>query len=213
MNPADSHIIVFTRLPCEGKNKTRLIPALGAHGATMFHDRLARHTLSRVSGFCLSHPEARLVVSMDGGSVRDGKEWLGEYDIREQGEGDLGERMERAVHDAFAGGARKVLVIGTDCPELDHSTLQRALDMLDHHPLVFGPAHDGGYYLVGLSEPVSIIFQDVVWGGPDVLAQSLAAAGKSKLAAGLLEYLSDVDVPEDLPAAELALGEIPSALR
>lgn len=206
MNSGGTHLIVFTRLPCEGQNKTRLIPALGAAGAADFHDRLARHTVGRASAFCQAHGNVKLVIWLDGGSPHEGKEWLGAHDFREQGCGDLGERLERAVQDAFSEGAHRLLVIGTDCPELNHATLAEALELLDHHPLVFGPAIDGGYYLVGLSAPSPIIFRKIEWGGAEVLAQSLAAAGKAGLSAGLLGSLPDVDTPEDLPAAEIALA-------
>lgn len=208
MNPGNSQLIVFTRLPCEGRNKTRLIPALGAAEAAMFHDRLARHTIHRAATFCASAKDVELVIRLDGGSTHDGKAWLGDYDFREQGAGDLGERLERAVRDAFSRGASKVLVIGTDCPELDSANLADAMDLLNHHPLVFGPACDGGYYLIGLSLPCSAVFRNIAWGGADVLRQSIAAAQTAELSVGLLKYLPDVDVPEDLPAAERALGQI-----
>ncbi len=196
-----SQLIIFTRLPCAGRNKTRLIPALGAAGAAQFHDRLARHTMLQAEVFCLAEPQVRLVIRLDGGTAQDGIAWIGEYDFREQGEGDLGDRLERAVNDAFAEGAGKVLVIGTDCPELDAATLTTAMQILDKHPLVFGPAEDGGYYLVGLTEHCAQIFQNIAWGGADVLAQSLAAAEFAHRSVGLLKSLADVDVPEDLPAA------------
>lgn len=147
------------------------------------------------------------MIRLDGGSTHEGRAWLGDYDFREQGAGDLGERLERAVRDAFTEGANKVLVIGTDCPELDSSVLSEAMDLLTDHPLVFGPAYDGGYYLVGLSEQCPAIFQNIAWGGPEVLAESLAVAKAAGLSVGLLGYLADVDVPDDLPAAEVALGQ------
>jgi uncharacterized protein len=207
MTCGESQLIVFTRLPCEGRNKTRLIPALGAAGAAAFHDRLARHTVQRASAFCVASQNVKLVIRLDGGSAQAGQAWLGRLDFREQGEGDLGERLVRAVRDAFTEGANKVLVIGTDCPELDAATLNQAMDLLDHHPLVFGPAIDGGYYLVGLTKPDSVIFENIAWGGADVLTQSLAAAESAGLGVGLLGFLPDVDLPEDLPAAEVALGK------
>ena len=195
-------LIIFTRLPCPGRNKTRLIPALGEAGATHFHDRLTRHTLSLARNFCKSDPDIQLIVRLDGGSSEEGQEWLGKCDIRAQGEGDLGERLDRAVNEAFLDGVRQVVVIGTDCPELDERILGEAFVALLEHPLVFGPACDGGYYLVGLSAPFPAVFQNIDWGGPEVLRQSLAAAP----GACLLESLPDVDVPDDLPAAMIALG-------
>ena len=68
--------------------------------------------------------------------------------------------------------------------------------------LVFGPAADGGYDLVGLSRPCPAIFRNIEWGGPRVLIQTLAAALDSGFHTSLLEVLSDVDVPEDLSSTE-----------
>jgi rSAM/selenodomain-associated transferase 1 len=200
-----NQLIVFTRLPCEGRNKTRLIPALGAAGAARFHDRLARHTIGRAEEYC-GNSGARLVIRLDGGTPADGRDWLGDHLFKEQGDGDLGQRLDRAVNAAFDDGARSVVVIGTDCPELDQADLAAAFDTLLRHPLVLGPAHDGGYYLVGFSKPCPAVFQNIDWGGPRVFAQSLAAAGNAGLAVGILRSLADVDVPDDLPAAEAVLG-------
>lgn len=199
------HLVIFTRLPCAGRNKTRLIPALGEEGAARLHDRLARHTFALARSFCLKEPDLKLIVRIDGGSPEEGKKWLGECDIHEQGPGDLGERLDRAVREAFEQGARQVVVIGTDCPELNERILSDAFEALLEYPQVFGPAYDGGYYLVGLSAPCSALFQSIEWGGPEVLRQSLAAAPD----AYLLETLPDVDVPEDIPAAMIALGKDP----
>lgn len=168
-------LIIFTRLPRAGRSKTRLIPALGAEGAARFHDRLARHTLGRAAEFCRSG-DVQLVIQLDCGTPDDGMAWLGNHDFREQGQGHLGERLDRAVRAAFAEGAQRVVVIGTDCPGLDQAILADAFGMLHDFPVVFGPAHDGGYYLVGLSELNSHVFKDIEWGGSQVFAQSLAAA-------------------------------------
>jgi len=196
------HLIIFTRLPCPGRNKTRLIPALGAEGAAKFHDRLARHTFGLASAFCRKDAELKLIVRLDGGTPEEGRDWLGECDIREQGGGDLGERLDRAVNESFLEGAQQVVIIGTDCPELDERILEDAFEALQTHPVVFGPACDGGYYLIGLSAPCPAVFQSIAWGGPEVLRQSLAASP----GAHLLETLPDVDLPEDLPAAMNVLG-------
>ncbi len=202
----ENQLIVMTRLPCEGRNKTRLIPALGAAGAARFHDELARHAVGRASSFCMTFPNARLVVRLDGGSPREGKDWLGECDCRVQGDGDLGARMRRAAGEAFAEGATRVVIIGTDCPSIDERILGKAFDALEAHDLVYGPALDGGYYLIGMSKPSDGIFEGIDWGTGEVLAQSLAAAEKAGHRVAMLDPLADVDVPDDLPAARLVLG-------
>jgi uncharacterized protein len=200
-------LIVMTRLPREGRNKTRLIPALGAKGAMAFHDRLARHTIGRASSFCMMGKGRKLSVCLEGGTPIEGKTWLGEdgFDCREQADGDLGERMRIASEEAFNDGAEKVIIIGTDCPGIDESTFSETEGLLEHNDLVFGPALDGGYYLIGLAKPISAVFEAIPWGGQDVLEHSLLAAGREDLKTALLGPLPDADFPEDLPAAEAEL--------
>lgn len=204
-------LIVMTRLPREGRNKTRLIPELGAAGATAFHDRLARHTIAIASFFCAGENNRRLQIHIEGGSPAEARDWLGDHtlDCREQPDGDLGKRMEKAVTEAFAGGAGKVIVIGTDCPSLDEATLDEAERLLDGHDLVFGPALDGGYYLIGLREPCPGVFANIPWGGDGVLAASLEAARAAGRKTALLRPLADVDRPEDIIAAEESLSRPP----
>ncbi len=113
--------------------------------------------------------------------------------------------MQCAVELALSEGARRILVVGTDCPSIDESVLEMAFDSLDHADLVFGPAADGGYYLVGQCRSCPAVFSGIDWGGPQVLVQSLAAVRKSGFHAAILEVLSDVDLPEDLPAANAVL--------
>ncbi|MFU8894685.1 MAG: TIGR04283 family arsenosugar biosynthesis glycosyltransferase [Luteolibacter sp.] len=199
-------LIVMTRLPREGRNKTRLIPALGPAGATAMHERMARHTVGRASAFAMLRDTVSLRVLVEGGSPVEAHHWLGGGSFRKQESGDLGQRLEAAVYDAFADGARRILIIGTDCPSLNEFTLAEAFDALDRADLVFAPADDGGYVLVGLSSPCAAIFHDIDWGGPDVLRQSLDAANRSHKHVHLLAPMSDVDLPEDLPAAEAALA-------
>jgi uncharacterized protein len=198
-------IIVMTRLPREGRNKTRLIPALGPMGATEFHDRLARHAIGRASAYALMNPGTKLQVQLEGGSALEGQNWLGEIDCYVQKDGDLGQRLQAAVEQAFSEGADRVLVMGTDCPSLDEPLLAEAFDSLERADLVFGPAADGGYYLVGLTRLNREIFENIEWGGPQVLKQSLAAAATCRLHVSLLGIHSDVDVAEDLSAANAIL--------
>ncbi len=198
-------IIVMTRLPCEGRNKTRLIPALGTIGAADFHDRLARHAIGRASSYAMMHPGTRLQIRLEGGTAVEGKIWLGDIDCRVQGNGDLGARLHAAVEQAFADGARRVVITGTDCPSIDEPLLAKAFQALERADLVFGPAADGGYYLVGLNKPCPGIFTNIEWGGPQVLNQSLAAAAACGAHVALLDARPDVDTPDDLPAANAAL--------
>jgi len=198
-------LIVMTLLPGEGKNKTRLIPALGPSGATAFHDRLARHTIGRAPSFTLLHPKTRLQIHLDGGTPAQGRAWLGNVPCHPQATGDLGRRMSSAIDQAFASGAKRVVVIGTDCPSINENIPGKAYQTLDSADLVYAPASDGGYVLVGLSLPIPEVFRNIEWGGPQVLDLSLAAARATGCRTFLMNTLDDVDLPDDLPHANQAL--------
>ncbi len=209
MTKPSNVIIAMTRLPREGRNKTRLIPALGPAGATAMHARLARHAVGRASSYAMMHPGTALEVHLEGGSPEEGREWLGRVHCIVQNPGDLGQRMQAAADRAMSRGAKRIVIIGTDCPSLDERTLSEAFKALLNNDAVFGQAADGGYVLIGLSKPCPQLFTGIAWGESQVLEQSLSAARDSFLKVAMLEVREDVDTPANLPAAEaeLAAGE------
>lgn len=202
-----TYLLVMTRLPVPGHTKTRLIPALGPEGSANFHDRLARHAIGRAASFCITR-SARLRIHLAGGDPQQGRLWLGSphLDCRPQAAGDLGDRMAAAVRSAFEDGARKVIVIGTDCPSLDHLVHTRALELLDRNDVIFVPATDGGYVLIAFSKFIPEIFENIPWGTGTVLTASISRAEMAGARFALLDPLPDVDLPADLPMAEIALA-------
>lgn len=199
-------LIVFTRLPRAGHAKTRLIPALGAEGAAALQRAMTELTVARAESFCAAAPNRRLVIAYAGGNADALRAWLGPREFIPQGEGDLGDRMERCMAREFARDARRVLVIGTDCPSLQPAHLDAAARALATQRIVFGPAEDGGYYLVGLAQPQPEIFANIPWSTDRVLAESLARARQLGLEPALLATLRDIDEPGDLPHAQAALA-------
>jgi|Deesub1362A_J573_1020465.scaffolds.fasta_scaffold02993_2 hypothetical protein len=208
---SEERLIVFTRLPVPGRVKTRLIPALGPEGAAQLHCRLSERTLALARRLAQARG-LELEVRYLGGSAAAIQSWLGEGPLyRPQGEGDLGARMSRALHEALAGGVARVVLVGCDVPELSEDILHRAFQALRRHPLVLGPAADGGYYLVGLSRPAPRIFRGVNWGTARVLAQTRSLAAALGLKPVLLPVLSDVDRPEDLEVWERVARSEPAS--
>lgn len=204
-------LVLFTRYPEPGAAKTRLIPALGAAGAARLQRLMTERTLARVAAPRRGGRSWRTQVRFDGGDRARMHAWLGESgDCQPQGPGDLGERLRRAFAAGFAGGAAAVVAIGTDCPEAGAADIAAAFDALERSDAVFGPARDGGYWLVGLRRSAlaaaeESLFGDIAWGGPAVFAASVAAAARAGLAVARLRTLADVDRPEDLPGWERAL--------
>jgi uncharacterized protein len=196
-------LIIFTRYPIPGQAKTRLIPALGATGAADLQRRMTRQTIDLA--IQTRHP---FRIQFCGGTIAQMSDWLGDYDYQPQGEGDLGDRMDRAFNQGFAAGHDRVVLIGTDCPGVDRAILNQAFSALESHDLVLGPAADGGYYLIGLRRRIPELFDAIAWSTATVRAKTVEIATGLNLAYTLLPELSDIDRPEDLEHLPPSLGDI-----
>ncbi|MCH7595823.1 MAG: TIGR04283 family arsenosugar biosynthesis glycosyltransferase [Planctomycetes bacterium] len=193
------HLIVFTRFPEPGKTKTRMIAVFGERGAADLQRDMTLHALSSVSEL-LQKREMTVELHYAGGSETRMREVFGtEWTCVAQTDGDLGERMRRAINRAFCRGAGSVVVMGTDCPQITADVLGRAFEATKKVDVVFNPATDGGYVLVGMRRPVPEIFEGIDWGAEAVLRESLDAAERAGLKVKLLDRLNDVDVAADLP--------------
>lgn len=191
----DQHLVIFAREPRLGQVKTRLAATVGDARALAIYVALAERVVAS-----LTVPDAwKLVVrcAPDVAGV-EVERWLGgAVAVEPQGDGDLGARMSRALTDHLERGAARVVIVGTDCPDVGPEIVQQAFAALETNDLVYGPALDGGYYLVGARRPVPQVFTDVPWSSPDTLAVSLQHAQAAALSVQLLEPLGDIDTEED----------------
>jgi rSAM/selenodomain-associated transferase 1 len=191
-----TRIVVFAKAPRPGRVKTRLIATLGDVGAARLAERMLKHALEVAWAADLGPVE--LCADPPPGS----SDWHNlplppGVQTSTQGEGDLGARMARAARRSL-DSLQRVLLIGTDCPQLDAQTLRDAALLLDTHHAVMHPAHDGGYALLGLSIFHSSLFADMPWGTSQVAAltrERLAALGW-RTAIG--RTLADIDEPANL---------------
>ncbi|MEZ6092090.1 MAG: TIGR04282 family arsenosugar biosynthesis glycosyltransferase, partial [Pirellulaceae bacterium] len=197
MNNAN-HLLIFARLPKPGTNKTRLIPALGGDKATLVYRSLLNRTLdearrSAATASCVA------TICFTGGSTAEAMDEFGDaFTLVEQTGESLGDRLKHATTSAFVDGAKRVVVIGTDCPSLTADDLKAAFQQLERHDLVIGPAFDGGYYLIGLAGKHSSLFDGIDWSTPIVFQQTTAKAQALNLKTHSLRQLGDIDYPEDL---------------
>ncbi len=192
-------LIIFSRYPFPGRVKTRLIPALGDDGAASLHDAMTLHTLRWADSLCNQDSEV-LEIRYDGGTSSQMQHWLGrERQYVEQGDGDLGQRMERAFQKNFQKKCRHVVLVGTDCPQMTAFHVKEAFFALKIHDMVIGPSEDGGYYLIGLSQIVPELFVSIEWGTEKVFEKTMERAKQRNLSVRVLGRLSDVDTPDDLP--------------
>ncbi len=204
--PRQSEIMIFTRFPEPGLTKTRLIPALGADGACELHRRLTEHVVAQARGTANS-PRIQLAIHHTGGSSEFMEQWLGDdLYYQAQIQGNLGARMEHAFNKSFASGNTSVILIGSDCPDITPEILAQSLELLQINDLVLGPAHDGGYYLIGLARPIPRLFRGIDWGSDRVLQQTRLIANDLALSQVELKTLADVDRPEDLGPVASFIG-------
>ncbi|MEH1823454.1 MAG: TIGR04282 family arsenosugar biosynthesis glycosyltransferase [Nostoc sp.] len=200
------HLIIFTRYPEPGKTKTRLIPVLGTVGAANLQRQMSEYTIFQVQELQKAI-DISVEVWFTGGNSQLMEDWLGlDLVYQFQGEGDLGSRMARSLFEAFQSGMEQVIIIGTDCPGVNTQILATAFEKLHAFDLVLGPAIDGGYYLIGLRQPIPELFVNIDWGTDRVFQKTLDIAQKLNLSYASLSPLADVDRPEDLPIWEQALA-------
>lgn len=194
----------MAKAPVAGLAKTRLAPALGTEGAAQLARRMLGHALAQawqsgIGPVLLSCAPDRHHPAF--------APWADDTRLRciDQGEGDLGQRMARALHLALGGSpgeapgpAEYALLIGTDAPALDASYLRQAKAALQSNDAVFGPTADGGYVLVGLRRAAPSLFAGVTWSTPQVMAQTRLRLREAALSHAELATLHDIDEPADL---------------
>lgn len=120
-----------------------------------------------------------------------------------QAEGDLGQKMFEAMNTCFQKGYCSVVLIGVDIPDITDSTVTTAFEYLRNSDIVFGPAADGGYYLVGLTRPIMEVFDAIPWSTGAVLRQSIEKAKTIGLSVAMTEILRDIDTIDDVKRSGL----------
>lgn len=193
---------VFVKAPIPGRVKTRLAADIGPVAAAGLYRRLGR----RVVRAAVSD-EYQTAVSYaprgDGRLVRAWLRGLGVHRFHPQAEGTLGARLLAALGRHLRAGARRVTIIGSDCPGVDRRVIREAFAALDDHDLVLGPARDGGYYLIGMKALHEPLFRGIHWSSEAVLSETRTAARDLGLSCHLLGPLRDVDTLADARAMGL----------
>lgn len=188
-------LIVFVRKPELGKVKTRLAATIGKAAALSVYEKLLLHTFEITQG---SMTDKFIFYA---GEVVEDDVWQQEqYTKMLQHELDLGKRMKTAFETVFQKGYGKVVIIGSDCPQLTTAHLAQAFGALDHSDLVIGPATDGGYYLLGMKTVHSELFQNIAWSTAHVYPDTIKIIQTLSLNYHALPVLTDVDEEKDLPA-------------
>lgn len=181
-------LVLFAKYPVPGYAKTRLIPALGADGAARVHRHLTERTVKT-----LVASGAAVEVRYAGGDEDAFWSWLGPVPhYIEQVEGGLSERLIDAGRDAHH------VFFGADTPDLTVAIVESAIDALESHDIVIGPADDGGYYLIGMQVARPELMADMPWSTSEVFPETMRRCATAGLTVALLPTLADCDRPSDL---------------
>ncbi|MFW6062071.1 MAG: TIGR04283 family arsenosugar biosynthesis glycosyltransferase [Planctomycetota bacterium] len=195
--PALQRAIVFTRCPVPGQTKTRLAARLGELPAAELHRRMAEATVTCARDAC-GQVDGDLEVTYSDADWRTMRRWLGGGILyRRQPLGDLGQRMAGAMQRALLDGARRVVLVGTDVPNVRPGHFREAWQALREVDLVLGATRDGGYWLIGARRPVDV-FDGIAWSTDSVLQRTLELARRQNLRTHVLPPMADVDCAEDL---------------
>lgn len=186
------HLVVMLKEPKAGRVKTRLGREIGMVEAAWWFRHQTAALLRK-----LDDPrwQVWLAVSPDRAGL-ESRVWPAHLPRIAQGGGDLGRRMSRLFRVMPKG---PVCIIGGDIPGIQPAHIERAFRALGNHETVFGPATDGGYWLIGMKRAGALPYgtlDNVRWSTEHALSDSIASLGNIRIA--LVDQLQDVDTLHDL---------------
>lgn len=188
-------LIVFVKNIKLGNVKTRLAKTIGNQDAVDVYKILVNKT-----------EEVTTSISVDKhiyfSDEIDSTKWINNFKTVQKGN-DLGERMKNAFNNGFSKGYNKIILIGSDLPDISETILINAFKNLESNDTVFGPAEDGGYYLVGMKQLHNCIFDNKAWSTSHLLNDTLEELKSQTISIELLRTLNDIDTFEDLKASSI----------
>lgn len=182
-DPAGAHLVLFARRPGLGVGKRRLARDVGDGEALRF----ARSSLARLTRTLGRDPRWTLWIATSPDRPAD---WTRPFRAIPQGPGDLGQKLARIIAALPPG---PVVILGADTPDVSRGDVADAFAALGSHAAVFGPARDGGYWLIGLRRRLRpfVPFSGVRWSTEHALADTLRAMDGRPVA--FLRVREDVD--------------------
>jgi rSAM/selenodomain-associated transferase 1/alkylhydroperoxidase/carboxymuconolactone decarboxylase family protein len=196
-------LIVFAKEPRPGFVKTRLGRTIGMERAARIYRECAESVFRRARAEEESGVSVTLCYDPDS-RPEELRRWVDRpsFQLIPQEGASLGERMHGAFRRAMEAGADRVLLVGSDVPELDGDILAEAWRSLERHDVVLGPSEDGGYYLIGMRAPPKDLFDQIQWSTPTVYDETLRRAAAQGVSVWALPVRADIDREEDVLAYE-----------
>jgi len=197
---AANQLIIFAKNPVLGETKTRLAKSVGHQNALKVYLHLLEHTAK----ICLEIEADRHIYYssfIENDDIFSDQSFVKSVQVGN----DLGNRMYNAFKDLFGQWAEKVVIIGTDCMELNADIINEAFEKLDQSDAVIGPAKDGGYYLLGMKTLYKDLFFNKTWSSENVLLDTILDFQRLNIKYEMLTPLNDVDHEKDLGDLETLL--------
>ena len=203
-----SALIIMAKEPKIGSTKTRLCPPLRPDQAAQLYEVLLWDTIEMAAGV----PGIDLAIAI---TPPESSEYFKQIAPPETiltpvACADIGECLAYVLGQLLEMGYERVMALNSDGPSLPPENIQTAIQSLDQHDLVLGPAEDGGYYLVGLQQLNANIFMGIDWSTNQVLAQTLQKAEQLSLSVDLLPPWYDVDTAADIQRLRAELETLPA---
>lgn len=193
-------LVQFAKAPVLGKVKTRLIPELGDEQACSLHWLMVEELCRRFSADKDSVPwdyQLHVDDTAHPAVIKLGTE--NDIDVREQAQGDLGQKMLSAIDEGLKSYER-VAIIGSDCLFVDQRCVYRLFDELVNDDLSIVPALDGGYAAIAMSRLYTVLFNEMPWGTDQVFEKTIRTCKANGISVARLETVRDIDRIEDLRA-------------
>ena len=197
------HLAVFAKYWEPGEVKTRLAKTIGRLAASQIHRAFVVGSLHRFSGLSVRRSLAAWPAERTRHFESHAPHGWG---IIPQATGDLGIKLSEFFRSQLAETQQRIVVIGSDSPDLPLNYIAEAFELLLHHQVVIGPAVDGGYYLIGMNK-FTPMFDEIDWGTPQVLAQTVKHLERLKVRFASLGSWPDVDHWNDLLQLQARLAE------
>lgn len=198
INNENCAVIIFAKLPVPGKVKTRLAAELGNEFAVEFYKKCATHIFNEISELHNFGIDCYLFHGIED-DVSEIKTWVDKnFIFFPQAAGDLGIKMSSAFQKVFADKFNKVIIVGTDVPDITAEILLNAFETLNENVVVISPSYDGGYNFLGLCNFYPELFEDINWSTPEVLQKTINKIEELGLNVEFVESLLDIDDKNDL---------------
>lgn len=191
-----SAIIIFAKQPSAGKVKTRLAKSTGEQFAVSFYRLVTEQLMNELRNFSefkkylFFSPESHKNVM---------RNWFGNgfIYVKQKGTG-LGLRMKDAFEIVLSEGNDRIIIVGTDVPDLSSDVILNAFSKLELFDVVIGPCTDGGYYLLGMKQSIPEIFENIKWSTDTVFKSTIKKLDQLNLSYLVLDEFQDIDTEDDL---------------